>query len=301
MLFGFAFFIFPVDKTAEFVQLGSGDEVYMLSTLDVCRFFGNVLFMCIGALSLCTGYLQTVHDWGNAFLARYATIVTQGGWVVFLVDMVDVVQKTRAETDLIPTGYEPTQADYRTLGACIIIGILTHGAALVGSLSFLQSLLFAIHTKTFADRGYRTELRFYSFSLFTAGLAQFILGGYLMTTPPYVMGLEDYGPIVAPLLVVRNPAFNLAVGTGQMCNGSWGIIRSLEDDTNGGFYASTLTGCLVQIVSFFTVQLDGGVPACSSLVAASVVLHLMPLMLDSMMIRSEAFERSAPKARIPAV
>ena len=300
MFFGLAVFIYPLESISTVIR---DSETLLVSNLHACRLFGNMFLMFIGFLAIATGYLQIVQDWGNKFLARYATVVTQAGWVVFLVDIIDVVIHASGRYGLIPSDYSPTAADYQAVAGCAVVGLVANGIALMGSLSYLNSIIFSIHSNMQEERKNDAELRMYSLALFLAGVSQFMIGGYLMTTPAYEFGLQEHGPITAPLFSIHNPALNLAFGTGQICNGVWGILRSTGTGFGGGFYASMLAGWAVQVVTIFHAQrandTDAVASSAASFIVAATVLHLMPLMMDGMMLHSDAdamakFKTSAP-------
>jgi hypothetical protein len=79
--------------------------------------------------------------------------------------------------------YSPSKADVAFVGAMGILGVLCYGICFLGSLAFMAFSIYAYQVGKPGDRGagyYRGRLAFYSGLLVIVGLAQLMLGAYIL-------------------------------------------------------------------------------------------------------------------------
>ena len=79
--------------------------------------------------------------------------------------------------------YSPSETDVAFVGAMGILGVLCYGICFLGSLAFMAFSIYAYQVGKPGDRSagyYRGRLAFYSGLLVIVGLAQLMLGAYIL-------------------------------------------------------------------------------------------------------------------------
>ena len=179
MLTGTTALVFPMANLA--TRIGP-DGTTQSEGIGLSSLIASVFVIFMGITSIPTGYLQTVHDWGNKYLTGFLIVLTQLAWMPFLTDLTAVGRGVRSGSAFIPADYEPSAGDVKFVGAMGMMGILGYGTGFLGALAFIQFSLYAFQAGKPGDRPgsyYKGRLTFYSFCLFLVGISQLMLGSYV--------------------------------------------------------------------------------------------------------------------------
>ena len=95
------------------------------SGLPLAGLISGVIVIFVGTISMLTGYLGTVHDFGNKYLTGFVLVTIQLTWMPFLTDLTNVGKITVSGEGFIPPIYNPSESDVKFIGAMGMIGILT--------------------------------------------------------------------------------------------------------------------------------------------------------------------------------
>jgi len=260
--------------------------------IPLSGFIGGLCLVAIGILSIFTGYNQVVHDWGHKYLTLFLIVLTQTAFIPYITDMTNIGRSARNRELGIPAVYNPTQSDFTFVGVMGILGVLSYGFTFVGSISFMQFSLYAYQTGEAKARNasyYRGRMGFYCGMLFVAGLAQLLLGAYIIHN--FGGGELEMGAIAVAMFVVNFPAISVFVGSVQICNAIWGLARFLnlgglgECKTSYAYQISIFIGWILQFALQVLTQVGylpngDGTDALALITALSFGLNLMPAYLD---------------------
>jgi hypothetical protein len=95
------------------------------SGLPLAGLISGCIVIFVGTISMITGYLAAVHDYGNMYLTGFILGAIQLTWMPFLTDLSSVGITASSGQGFIPEIYVPTEGDVKFVGAMGIIGILT--------------------------------------------------------------------------------------------------------------------------------------------------------------------------------
>lgn len=95
------------------------------SGLPLAGLISGVIVIFVGTVSMVTGYLGAIHDYGNKYLTGAILVIIQLTWLPFLTDLTNVGRITASGQGFIPGIYGPSETDVKFVGAMGMIGILT--------------------------------------------------------------------------------------------------------------------------------------------------------------------------------
>jgi len=288
MLLGSAALVYPEADLATLI--GPNGSTGEDTGIQLTSLVAAVVIVFYGIVSIVTGYLQAVHDVGNVNLTGFLLLWGQLAWMPFLTSSMSEVGKGgRSGHAFIPKVYQPTHEDVRFVGAMGIMGILGYGLGFLGSLSLIQFALHAFQKGKPNHRTgkyYRSRLVFYSCFNFVVGLAQMLLGAYIMGN--FGHGALPKGPIVVAMFVVSFPEIAVTAGVVHMANAIYGMARGFG--FHGGandhwFQATTLVSWICTVVLQILVQVcyvPGGnaAPAAPTYTMMTMGMSVMVAFLD---------------------
>ena len=219
----------------------------------------DVLFGTIGML---TGYLALVHDYHNLKLTTVFLILAQLAWVPYITDMSGIGKGTVSapeENPFINPAYNPTQTDVRFVGAMGILGIFSWGFAFLGAVGFFGFSLFAYQKGKPEARSadyYAGRLRTYSAAWTIAGLAQLMLGIYIIES--FGTGPLENGAIGVAIFVINFPEITIFVGLVHLLIGVWGLSRQYthRGERDCSYQVGAYTSWILTIVLQVLVQVS---------------------------------------------
>jgi hypothetical protein len=219
----------------------------------------------------------------------------------YITNMVALGRGARSGAAFIPPEYNPSASDVKFVGAMGMLGNLGHGSGTVGSLAFAGFALYAFQVGKPGDRPgsyYAGRLTFYAFALFLVGLAQFLLGVYILAT--FGSGPLPNGPIIVAMFVVNFPEISVFCGLVNVLASFYGAARSFgirasKDDNS--YSIIMLFGWICNILLAVMVQVayipgDGGAAAAPTIAMVTSAMYAVNALLDFKM-------RSTPN-EIPA-
>jgi len=171
-----------------------------------------------------------------------------------------------------------------------ILGVLCYGTFFVGSLAFMAFSIYAFQAGKPGDRAsgyYLGRLSFYSLLLIIVGLAQLMLGSYVLSN--FGSGPLPNGAISVAMFVVYFPEISVFVGLVYVLNGLFGLGRyfsvlpSSPDNHTFQFsigfqYLCTL---VLMIITQFSLSPGAGYAAAAPSVACLTLgAHVLPAFLD---------------------
>lgn len=260
--------IFPMANIATLV---GPDGTTANEGIGLTSLIASIFVVFFGILSIVSGYLQAVHDVGNLYLTGFLLFWAQLSWMPFLTDLTDVAKGARSGEAFIPAAYEPSETDVRFVGAMGMMGILGYGSGFLGSLSFIHFSLYAFQAGKPGDRPgyyYAGRLTFYTFANFLVGLAQLMLGIYVLRSVG--SGPLPDGPVSVAMFLVNFPEISVTVGLVQVLNALYGMVRSFGfhgGENDSLFQATTLFQAICTIVLQVLVQVSyapGGTAAAAA-------------------------------------
>jgi hypothetical protein len=256
--------IFPM---ADIASLIGPNGTTASEGIGLSALIASILVVMMGILGIVIGYLQVVHDYGHKHLTAFFLVFIQLSWMVrawprigrststvsastnnhafflivlfpfmtqpFITTLTSLGRGARSGAAFIPAEYDPSAADVKFVGAMGMMSILGHGFGTVGSLALGGFALYAFQVgKPEARPGsyYAGRLGFYSAALFLVGLAQFLLGAYIIAN--FGNGPLPFGPIAVAVFVVNFPEISVFCGLVNILLAFYGGIRA------AGFLAS---------------------------------------------------------------
>jgi hypothetical protein len=175
------------------------------------------------------GYITLVQGRGWKNFSFFASIVlTQLAWLPFFGGIVGVGMGSQSDPEgnpFVPEMYNPTSRDVKFVGATGVLSILAYAAAFVGSVAFAQCSIFRFQSgqaNDYVASYYRGRSLYYSSVVMLAGVAQLLLGAY-------ILGNFGGGPLEQPIgsgpIVVTFPEISIFVGLLQLIVGGIGALR----------------------------------------------------------------------------
>ena len=249
-----------------------------------------------GILGVILGYMACVHDFSHPYLTFGMNVIIQWAWMTYLGDSSYVGMMANddpSEQGLIPIAYDPSQRDVRFVAAMGVMGVLNYGFAYMGAFSFMTFCLHKYNTQEYQQRTaeyFRGRLGFYSASLALAGLVQLMLGAYCASNFGG-MGVLEYGPIQAAMLIVNYPSVAIAIGMIQIIHGLWGLARSMgfHSGPNDSLYQVSMMVQWILVLCLQIVMQLAYLPGPEMAAAAATVtgvsfgINMMPAFLDQKM------------------
>ena len=95
------------------------------SGLPLAGLISGCIVIFVGTVSMLTGYLALVHDYGDKYLTGFVLGAIQLTWMPFLTDLTSVGMTAASGQGFIPGIYNPTEGDVKFVGAMGMLGILT--------------------------------------------------------------------------------------------------------------------------------------------------------------------------------
>jgi hypothetical protein len=158
----------------------------------------------------------------------------------------------------IPPDYDASPMDVKFVGAMGMMGILGYGTGFLGSLAFAGFALYSFQAGKPGDRPgsyYASRLSFYAFALLLVGVAQMMLGIYIVIK--FSSGPLPHGPIAVAMFVVNFPEISIAVGALHVLIVLYGFFaRSFlgASDDNHSYQAAIFVGWLCTVSMQILVQ-----------------------------------------------
>jgi hypothetical protein len=286
--------------------------------LGLAFLIASIIVVSVGILGIIIGYLQTIHDYGNKHLTGLFLIIIQLTWMVssqrsvalnptqvvivicltsalphfessmsqpFLTNLTAVGQGARSGAAFIPAEYNPSAADVKFVGAMGMMGVLGHGSGTVGSLALAGFALYAFQVGKPGDRPgsyYGGRLTFYAFALFLVGIAQFLLGIYVLVN--FGTGPLPNGPIVVAMFVVNFPEISVFCGLLNVLTSiyggarSYGMLSSKDDDSYSmlmlfGWVCNITLAVMVQVAYNPADAAAAAAPSLSMLTSAVYAIN----------------------------
>jgi hypothetical protein len=224
MFLSTAVLIFPMAGLASLV---GPDGTTPNEGIPLVSLIAAVLESALGILGIVVGYLQTIHDYGNKYLTILLLIWIQIGWIPFITDMVAIGRGARSGMAFIPAEYDPSASDVRLVGATGIMGVLGYGTGFLGSVALAGFALHAFQSGKPGDRSasyYRSRMPLYTFALGLVGLAQLLLGSFILAR--YGGGPLSKGPIGVAMFLVNFPEISVFVGALQTIIALYGATKA---------------------------------------------------------------------------
>ena len=266
----------------------SPDGGTVTTGIPFSNLFGGLCVISIGFLSVFIGFSKLVFNWHNKALVLFSLFWVQTSWIPYITGMTGVGRTARSGMGFIPAAYNPTESDVRFVGACGILAIIAYGFSFIGSISYTQ-FAFHAHLSGKAEQRsgnyYRKRGRLYSYLFFQAGLAQLLLGSYVLSK--FGGGDLENGPVTVAMLFVSFPGIAVFLGLIQVLLGLWGVARSFQIGVffERDFATAMFAAWVLQVILHVLVQVGyvpggGAVGAAPTITGFSVGLNLMPAYLD---------------------
>mmetsp|Transcript_12413 Transcript_12413/g.21734 ORF Transcript_12413/g.21734 Transcript_12413/m.21734 type:complete len:353 (-) Transcript_12413:221-1279(-) len=240
--------------------------------IPLSSLIASVFVITLGMIGLLTGYLQAVHDFGNLALTGFLLLFNQLAWMPFITDLVAVGKAAASGEAFFPPEYDASPSDVKFVGAMGMMGILGYGTGFLGSLAFVGFALYSFQAGKPGDRPgsyYAGRLNFYGFALFLVGLAQLLLGTYLLTK--FSAGPLPYGPVGVAMFVVNFPEISIVCGAFHILIALYGFLaRSigiLNSEDNHSYQVAVFAGWVCTVSMQILVQVGynpGGVMAAAA-------------------------------------
>mmetsp|Transcript_55348 Transcript_55348/g.134421 ORF Transcript_55348/g.134421 Transcript_55348/m.134421 type:complete len:367 (+) Transcript_55348:567-1667(+) len=224
MFLSTAALIFPMANLATLV---GPDGTTAKEGIPLVSLIASVLVVVLGILGIAVGYLQSIHDYGHKYLTMVLLIWNQFAWIPFITDMVAVGRGAASGAAFIDEAYEPSATDVKFVGSMGIMGILGYGTGFLGSVALAGFALYAFQSGKPGDRPgsyYRSRMPLYVFALGLVGLAQLLLGSYILSR--FGGGPLPNGHIGVAMFMVNFPEISVAVGTLQTLTAVYGAMRA---------------------------------------------------------------------------
>ena len=252
MFLSTAALIFPMANLATLV---GPDGTTANEGIPLVSLIAAVLVIVLGILGIVVGYLQSIHDYGHKYLTMLLLVWNQFAWIPFITDMVAVGRGAASGTAFINEAYEPSATDVKFVGSMGIMGILGYGTGFLGSVALAGFALYSFQNGKPGDRAgsyYRSRMPLYVFALGLVGLAQLLLGSYILSR--FGGGPLPNGPIGVAMFMVNFPEISVAVGTLQTLTAFYGAMRAygVHSCPNDHSYQAVL---LVAWISTVTLQI----------------------------------------------
>lgn len=227
--------------------------------MEFVLFVGGLCVMLEGLLAMMVGYLELVQDVGMRRLTQFAIVWAQTAWIPYITNMIAVVRQAKTGTFVIPTDgvrIPTNRTDELFMGALGVLGIVSYGFALIGSIAFY---LFAILAHQ-SDKGhtrdavyFRQRATIYSINFFIGGFAQVMLGIYLwlrFIDTGFIVK-QDATVLVGPFLVTY-PWMAIVVGGLQTLGSLLAFFRSrghlIRDENDNRLQLLLTLAWLAQVV-----------------------------------------------------
>lgn len=275
---------FPLARLAPFIN-GKGETAD--SGIAFAALMGNLIACAMGLLGMTLAWMELVHEYGNANFTFGVSIFEILAFVPYVTDIVMIgkADNTVAVPPLIPGIYNPTADDVWFVKAMGMLGAGTFCLFLFGSYALLVMSLHAYHKNDPYTRNagyYRTRLTFYSAVMAVAGLAQLMLGAFV---------LDKYGsgplpaPVVVAMFLIWFPEISVFVGLVFVLNGLYGMYRGMFKQTDYNFAITMWFQMLCTLILMVGVQTwyapgDKMAKAVPTLASLTLGVSLMPIFLD---------------------
>jgi hypothetical protein len=179
----------------------------------------------------------------------------------------------------IPEAYNPSASDVKIVGAAGIMGVLGYGLGFLGSLALAAFALYAFQSGKPRDRSgsyYRSRMPLYIFGLGLVGLAQLLLGSFVLAR--FGRGPLPNGPIGVAMFIVNFPEISLFVGLLQILIAVFGATKFCGVQTspnNHRYQAALLVGWAATVGLQIMVQVAYTPADMAAAAAPSVTMLTM--------------------------
>lgn len=224
MFLSTAALVFPMANLATLI---GPDGTTASEGIPLVSLIAAVLTIVLGIMGIAIGYMQAIHDYGNKYLTILLLFWNQFAWIPFITDMTAIGRGARSGMAFIPADYDPTGTDVTFVGAMGIMGVLGYGTGFLGSVALAGFSLHAFQSGKPGDRSgtyYRSRMPFYVFALGIVGLAQLILGSFILAR--FGSGPLPKGPIAVAMFIVNFPEISVFVGLLHLFIAIYGAARA---------------------------------------------------------------------------
>jgi hypothetical protein len=273
---------FPLSRLAPLIN-GNGNTVD--SGIEFAALMGNLIALAMGLLGITVSWMELVHEYSNANFTFGISIFEILAFVPYVTDIVMIGKAANTGMAFNVPAHGGTESEVWFVGAMGMLGAGTFCLFLFGSFALLVMSLHAFHSNEPFTRNagyYRTRLTFYSGVMAIAGLAQLMLGAFI---------LDRFGsgpvapPIAVAMFLIWWPEIAVFVGLVYVLNGLYGIYRGLTKCTDHYFAITMwfqLICTLILMIGVQTWYAPGDMMAKASPTLASLTLgvSLMPIFLD---------------------
>lgn len=274
---------FPTGRLAPLIN-GNGGTVN--SGIQFAALMGNLIAFAMGILGGALAWAELVHDYGNANITFGISIFEILAFVPYITDIVMIGKAANTGKAFIPPMYNPSSGDVWFVGVMGMLGAGTFCLFLFGSYALLVMSIYEYQRGNPQSRNaryYRGRLAFYSAVMAIAGLAQLMLGAFV---------LNKYGggplkaPVVVAMFVVFFPEISVFVGLVFVVNGLWGIMRGMSKPNDHYFAFSMFFQYLCTQVMMVCTQTWWAPAAANNshapptLSALTLGVSLIPTFLD---------------------
>lgn len=273
---------FPLARLAPLIN---GDGMTVSSGIEFAALVGNLIALAMGLLGMTVSWMELVHEYSNANFTFGISIFEILAFVPYVTDIVMIGRAANTGTAFNVQVHGGDESDVWFVGVMGMIGAGTYCLFMFGSYALLVMSLHAFQSNEPFTRNagyYRARLTFYSAVMAIAGLAQMILGAF-------VLSKFGSGPISPPIAVamfmVWWPEIAVFVGLIQICNGLYGMYRGLnkvQDHTFAMTMWFQLLCILLLMICFQTWYAPGATmgQATPTLASLTLGMSLTPIFLD---------------------
>lgn len=275
---------FPLARLAGVI---SGNGMTASSGIEFAFLMGNLIALAMGILGITVAWMELVHDYSNANFTFGISIFEILAFVPYVTDIVMIGKAANTGAAFNVPKHGGDESDVWFVGAMGMMGAATYCLFLFGSYALLVMSLHAFHSNEPTTRNagyYRARLTFYSAVMAVAGLAQMMLGAF-------VLSQFGSGPIAPPIAVamfmIWFPEIAVFIGLIQICNGLYGMYRGLNKVRDNTFAFTMWFQLICILVLMVCVQTwyapkDMMAKATPTLASLTLGMSLMPIFLDNL-------------------
>lgn len=241
---------FPLARVAPLIN-GNGETVD--HGIEFSALVGNLIALAMGLMGITLAWAELVHEYSNPGITFAVSIFEILAFIPYVTDIVMIGKAANTGNAFIPPIYEFTETDVWFVGVMGMLGAGTFCLFLFGAYALLVMALYAYQSGNPESRNagyYRARLTFYSAVMAVAGLAQLMLGAYV---------LDKFGggplpaPIVVAMFLVWFPEINITVGSIYVLNGLYGMYRGMMKSKDSIFAFTMWTQLVCTLILMICV------------------------------------------------